>query len=146
MSDETSKDMFQRLHDEATKPPCPCCGGKLQGGFGDDPLFLYTRHYANCGKCGKIPVVQNDWGRYVPVDAERIKPPLKTIESSLDCMSGMPCLKGTRMPVATILAELADPDNQRTAAQVAEEYGQDPVAVLDALREIAVMFQKPFWR
>ncbi len=57
------------------------------------------------------------------------------IEVSPDKRSGIPVLKGTRLPVAQIIAELAE--NQRLS-KIVEDYELDEDLLVQLLQEISI--------
>jgi Uncharacterized conserved protein len=55
---------------------------------------------------------------------------------------GVPCVRGTRLPVAQVLAELAD--HGEAVRELAQELDQDVDAVREAVRWAASQIDRPF--
>lgn len=65
------------------------------------------------------------------------------IEIDRDKCSGVPMLKGTRFPIARILAEMTECVDYK---EVAEDYNLESEDVKNALGEIAIMFDQKWVR
>ena len=63
------------------------------------------------------------------------------IVSDPDIRGCVPVIRGTRMPLAQLLGELA---SGMTVTSFAKEYDLDPIAVKDAMTVLAVYFNRSF--
>lgn len=62
-----------------------------------------------------------------------------------DLRGGVPCIKGTRIPVSQFLATLAHPDDQQIpAVDFADEYDIDRKPCIQILEQLAMYFNRSF--
>jgi uncharacterized protein (DUF433 family) len=68
---------------------------------------------------------------------------MSNIEYDKDIMGGRACLKGTRIPISIILADILSSHYGKYAIrEVTDDLNLDPVQVVNALEEVALLLDE----